>query len=222
MRRCRRGSEGTRNSHEVKIWTWRRISRRIRLLWERVWHCTRICKTPTGQNAITDSFDAHPPKDKKLAAAVRCCRVQEAWGGTHVKFDFRLSPAKITFETNVTTALEQSGGDRLYGQAPRGSLERKALDLLQKLGVQIDKPIGSWLCSTYTVDGGDSPLSVSVPSTVIQVAPLLFEECEAPEWLRFSTLAFCQSPFVTRQSELYQCTGSISVALLTCADSLLQ
>ena len=41
------------------------------------------------------------------------------------------------------TALEQSGGDRLYGQAPRGSLERKALNLLHKLGVQIDKPIGS-------------------------------------------------------------------------------
>ena len=41
------------------------------------------------------------------------------------------------------TALEQSEGDRLYGQAPRASLERKALDLLNKLGVQIDKPTGS-------------------------------------------------------------------------------
>ena len=50
-----------------------------------------------GQNAIKEFLDAHPPKDKKLAAAVRCCRVQEAWGGTHVKFDFRLSPAYITF-----------------------------------------------------------------------------------------------------------------------------
>ena len=73
-----------------------------------------------GQNAIFFFLDAHPPKDKKLAAA-----------------------AYITFETNVMTALEQSGGDRLDGQAPRGSLERKALDLLQKLRVQIDKPIGS-------------------------------------------------------------------------------
>ena len=92
-----------------------------------------------GQNAIKEFLDAHPPKDKKLAAAVRCCRVQEEWGGTHVKFYFRLSPA----ETNIMTALEQSRGDRLYGEAPRGSLERKSLDLLHKLGVQIDKPIGS-------------------------------------------------------------------------------
>ena len=95
------------------------------------------------QNTIKEFLDAHPPKDKKLAAAVRCCRVQEAWGGTHVKFYLRLSPAYISFETNIMTAFEQSGGDRLYGQAPRGSLERKALDLLHKLGVQIDKPIGS-------------------------------------------------------------------------------
>ena len=96
-----------------------------------------------GQKAIKEFLDAHPHKDKKLVAAVRCCRVQEAWGGTHVKFYFRLSPAYIAFEMNVLTALGQSGGDRLYGQAPRGSLERKALDLLQKFGVQVDKPIGS-------------------------------------------------------------------------------
>ena len=118
-------------------------------------------RRPTGRTQLKN-FSTHPPKDKKLAAADRCCRVQEAWKGTHVKFYFRLSPAYITFETNIMTALEQSGGDRLYGQAPCGSLERKALDLLKKWEVQIDKPIGSCLCSTCTVDGGDSPLSLSL------------------------------------------------------------
>ena len=76
----------------------------------------------------------------QLQSAVIECRKHEE---EHVKFYFRLSPAKFTFETNIMTALEQSRGDRLYGQAPRGSLERKALDLLQKLGVETDKPIGS-------------------------------------------------------------------------------
>ena len=110
--------------------------------------CLALYQSPqdaTGQNAINDFLDAHPPqKSKKLAAAVRCCRVQEAWErGTHVKFYLRLSPAYNTFETSIMIALEQSGGDRLCGQAPRGSLERKALDLLQRLGVQINRPIGS-------------------------------------------------------------------------------
>ena len=40
-------------------------------------------------------------------------------------------------------------------------------------------------------------LALSVPPTVIQVAPLLFER------LGFSILAFCQSPDVKRQSELF-------------------
>ena len=99
--------------------------------------------TSPGKTQSKHSWTHTHPKTRKLAAAVRCCRVQEAWGGTHVKFYFRLSPAYIASEMNVLTALEQSGGDRLYGLAPRGSLERKALDLLQKLGVQMDKPIGS-------------------------------------------------------------------------------
>ena len=47
-----------------------------------------------------------------------------------------------------------------------------------------------------------------------------FDGCEASEWLDFSILAFCPSPDVTRQSDLYQCTSSIRIAHLTCADSL--
>ena len=42
-----------------------------------------------------------------------------------------------------------------------------------------------------------------------------FEECEASEWLGFSILAFCQGPDVTRQAEVYQCTGRVSVLLIS-------
>ena len=133
MRRCGRGSEGTCNSHKRKIWTWRRSPDEYAFV-RTCLALHQILQDAHGQNTINEFLDAHPPKDKKLAAAVRCCRVQEAWGQTHVKFYFRLSLAYITFETNIMTAFEQSGGDRLYGQAPRGSLERKALDLLQNLG----------------------------------------------------------------------------------------
>ena len=83
----------------------------------------------TGQNAIKDFFDAHPPKDKKLAAAVRSCRVQEAWGGRNTRQILSsVQPRCSSFETSIMTALEQSGGDRMYRQAPRGSLERKTVE----------------------------------------------------------------------------------------------
>ena len=83
--------------------------------------------------------ETQPERPTKVAAAVRCCRVQ----GTHVNFYLRLRPVHITLETNIMTALEKGGGDRLYGQDTRSSLERKTIDLLHKLGVQIDKPFGS-------------------------------------------------------------------------------
>ena len=73
--------------------------------------------------------------------------------------------------------------------------------------------VGSCLCSICTVDGGDS--SLFVLPIVIQVAPLLFEGCEASEWIGLSIMAFCQSPDVTRHSERYQCTGSFSIALIS-------
>ena len=63
--------------------------------------------------------------------------------------------------------------------------------------------------------GWRGQLALSVPPTVIQVSPLLFEGCKASEWHGFSIMAFCQSRNVTCQVERYQCTGSISIALIS-------
>ena len=53
-----------------------------------------------------------------VTAAVHCCRVKEPWSDTHVELDLR---------PHMVTAVAQEGAESLYGQTPRGSLERKAL-----------------------------------------------------------------------------------------------
>ena len=140
-------------------------------LLERVWHCIRIYRTHTGRTQLKNSsMHIHPKtRNRQLRSVVVECKKH---GEEHTSSFISDSALRIS-RLNIMTALEQSRGDRLYGQAPRGSLERKALDPLLKLGVQIDKPIGSWLCSTCTVGGGDSPLSL----------------CHPPwfKWLRFTS-----------------------------------
>ena len=39
-------------------------------------------------------------------------------------------------EKALVSALVADGGIQLFGQAPRGSMERKAMDLMQELGVK--------------------------------------------------------------------------------------
>ena len=67
----------------------------------------------TGQNAMNEFLDAHPPQ-KEQEIGSRSPLLSSARS---------LGEACNTFETSIMIALEQSGGDRLYGQAPRGSLE---------------------------------------------------------------------------------------------------
>ena len=86
---------------------------------------------------LIDVFLAdHPPKDPKLASAVKVCRVQNMHVSTHKKMFLRLADEHKPLEQALVAALVADGGMQLFGQAPRGSLERKAIDLMQKLGVK--------------------------------------------------------------------------------------
>ena len=86
---------------------------------------------------LTETFLAeHPPKDTKLAGAVKVCRIQSMHVSTHKKLFLRLADQHKVLEEALVAALVKDGGVQLFGQAPRGSLERKAIDLMQKLGVK--------------------------------------------------------------------------------------
>lgn len=78
--------------------------------------------------SIDDFLTGHPPKNPKLASAVKVCRVQN--------MPLRLADDHKSLEEALVAALVSDGGVQLFGQAPRGSLERKAMDLMQKLGVK--------------------------------------------------------------------------------------
>ena len=88
------------------------------------------------QQLIDDFLTDHPPKDPKLAQAVKVCRVQNMHVSTHKKLFLRLADDQKPLEQALVAALVADGGEQLFGQAPRGSLERKAIDLMQKLGVK--------------------------------------------------------------------------------------
>ena len=91
----------------------------------------------TGKNATKDFLDAHPPTRnwQPQSAVVECKKPGEEQTS---KFTFDSARRATRLRQSIRTALEQSGTDKLHV----GSLERKALDLLQRLWVQIDRPIG--------------------------------------------------------------------------------
>lgn len=88
------------------------------------------------QQLIDDFLTGHPPKDPRLASAVKVCRVQNMHVSTRKKLFLRLADDHMSLEEALVAALVSDGGVQLFGQAPRGSLERKAMDLMQKLGVK--------------------------------------------------------------------------------------
>ena len=85
---------------------------------------------------IDDFLTDHPPKDPKLAQAVKGCRVQNMHVSTHKKLFLRLADDQKPLEQALVAVLVADGGEQLFGQPPRGSLECKAIDLMQKLGVK--------------------------------------------------------------------------------------
>ena len=76
------------------------------------------------------------PKDPRLAQAVKVRRVQSTRVSTRKKLFLRLADERKPLEEALAAALVKDGGVQLFGQAPRGSLERKAIDLTQRLGVK--------------------------------------------------------------------------------------
>ena len=62
--------------------------------------------------------------------------IQSMHVSTHKKLFLRLADQHKVLEEALVAALVKDRGVQLFGQAPRGSLERKAIDLMQKLGVK--------------------------------------------------------------------------------------
>ena len=88
------------------------------------------------QQLVDDFLTERPPKDPWLAQAVELCRVQNTRISTRKKLLLRLADEYKPLEEALVAALVKDGGVQLFGQAPRGSLERQAIDLMQKLGVK--------------------------------------------------------------------------------------
>ena len=85
---------------------------------------------------IVDEFmTKFPPKSAGLEAAVPCCRVQEAYDKQHKKIYIRLARGFEPFEEVVVRNLVKLGGKELYGQAPKGSFERRVAQLLKEMGL---------------------------------------------------------------------------------------
>ena len=103
--------------------------------------CLKPNLSASDQEIIEHFLVSHPPKAAQLAGAVKVCRVQGMHVSTHKKLFLRLSDEHKDLEKALVTALKADGGIQLYGQAPRGSMERKALDLMQKLGVKPNEKI---------------------------------------------------------------------------------
>ena len=82
-------------------------------------------------------MNSHPPRSPKLLGCVLCCRINKMYEDSNKKLFLRLgrdsSNAYLTLEEIVTENLEKLQGERLYGQAPKGSLEREAQELLDTM-----------------------------------------------------------------------------------------
>ena len=98
--------------------------------------CLKANLGAADQEIIERFLASHPPKASQLAGAVKVCRVQNVRVSTHKKLFLRLSDEHKDMEKALVSALVADRGIQLFGQAPRGSMERKAMDLMQKLGVK--------------------------------------------------------------------------------------
>ena len=58
---------------------------------------------------------------------------------THKKLFLRFSDEHKDMEKALVAALVADGGIQLFGQSSRGAMERKAMDLMQKLGATHEK-----------------------------------------------------------------------------------
>ena len=85
--------------------------------------------------AIEAFMSKFPPRSGELDSVVPCCRIQDAHDKDQKKFYVRLRPGYEEIEHLTVKILVQAGGKELYGQAPKGSLERKVADLLKQLGL---------------------------------------------------------------------------------------
>ena len=78
----------------------------------------------------------HQPGDPKLQGCVLCCRTNACHDKKKTKLYIRLARNSAggygIIEETLTKFLEAQG-ERLYGQAPKGSLEREAQQLLDEL-----------------------------------------------------------------------------------------
>ena len=96
-----------------------------------------ISESPTCQphetNAIAQFLSDHPPKSEALMRYVLCCRVQDAYSKEYKKVYLKLAPECKNLEDPVQSAIKRMGGEQFFGQAPRGSLERRAQELLTAL-----------------------------------------------------------------------------------------
>ena len=78
------------------------------------------------------------PKDGTIAAIVGMCKLNDMHVSTHKKLFLKLRDPELE---RVCAEFLCTKGERMWGQAPRGSLERKAMDLMQKLGVKTDEKV---------------------------------------------------------------------------------
>jgi len=84
-------------------------------------------------SAIQQFLTERPHKSEALQRDVLCCKVQEAFAKEFKKIYLRLAPECKAIEELITEQMKKLGGEVLYGQAPRGSLERRAQELLKAI-----------------------------------------------------------------------------------------
>ena len=103
--------------------------------------CPEPCK-----KAFTEFLEKFPPpaepgpSSEALQAVVPCCRLNKAYDESVKKLYFRLSgPGHDELEAHVCAAIAaiytKKQAKRMYGQAPKGSLEKRAQELLTQLGL---------------------------------------------------------------------------------------
>ena len=90
------------------------------------------------QDVIKRFLEEHPPKSEALLREVLCCRINDAHDKKFRKLFFRLHDGQREIEDVVTAFLRTvPNSKQKFGTAPRGTLERKILDLFRELGIEL-------------------------------------------------------------------------------------
>ena len=93
-----------------------------------------VQRLPEEDKIVIQQFAAsHPPKSPQVQSDILCMKHEVCYDKEHAKLYFKMQPEYRQVELIVHKALVASGGQHLVGSAPRGSLERRAQEIIDKM-----------------------------------------------------------------------------------------